>query len=124
MLEERTKILLNYVLDYCSSGGYKIISEQELLNAYGERYDIDRQELAEIIKYLKENSFISVKYAGGGEYCLMPLPKGRVYQEEQNSATYREIILQKTTLKYSFLGAFIGGLTAILIGVVLAVVLC
>lgn len=124
MLEERSKILLNYIVEYCSGGGYKIISEQELKSAYYERYNVDEQELAEIIKYLRENSYIAVKYTGGGEYCLMPLPKGRVYQEEQKSALYREILLQKTTLKYSFLGGLAGSLIAVTLGVILAVILC
>ena len=66
MLDKRTSALLQSINDFCSSGTYKIFSEEDFLSAFPEKWGVTAEALAQMLDYLSENGYINVKYSGGG----------------------------------------------------------
>jgi len=83
MLDKRTSALLQTINDFCSSGTYKIFSEEDFLAAFPERWGVTAESLCQMLDYLSENGYINIKYSGGGMYCICPLPLGRGYCEQE-----------------------------------------
>lgn len=72
MLDKRTSALLQTINDFCSSGTYKIFSEEDFLAAFPERWGVTAESLCQMLDYLSENGYINIKYSGGGMYCILP----------------------------------------------------
>lgn len=114
MLDDRTSALLEKINELCHGGGYKIAEEGELLSCFPSSFNIDKEELKRILRYLEERRMIDIKYAEEGIYCLCPLPEGRLYFENLREKRFegarrrRELFL--TTALAAFIGAFFGAL--------------
>ena len=83
MLDKRTSALLQSINDFCSSGTYKIFSEEDFLADFPQQWGVTAESLGQMLDYLSENGYINVKYSGGGMYCICPLPLGRGYCEQE-----------------------------------------
>ena len=64
MLDKRTSALLQTINDFCSSGTYKIFSEEDFLAAFPERWGVTAESLCQMLDYLSENGYINIKYSG------------------------------------------------------------
>ena len=119
MLDKRTSFLLGKINELCAEGSYKIVEKEELLSCFPERLHVDDEGLKQMMNYLQEHSYIDIRYAEDGVYCVCPLPEGRLYFEnvrEEKGKTgrnRRDIVL--LTVIGAFLGAFLGSVCVWLI---------
>ena len=116
MLDERTGVLLSAINGYCEKGSFKIVEEGELLSRFTPHSGVDRDCLRAMLNFLEERGYIEVDYAGEGEYCLRPLPEGRLYFE-QKKREKREVLRRRAD---AFLCAVLGGFSGGFLGAVLA----
>lgn len=119
MLERKTYAVLLYINSLTEDGGYRVLSAEDFLEALPKKVALSREALAEVISYLRERGFISVKYAADNEYCLTSLPKGRSFvqgKDEEERVGKRE---RKIRFWLPFFGAFLGGTLAAVLGLLL-----
>ncbi len=112
MLDRRTAILLQRINELCADGGYKILETEELLSAFSPELAQSEEGLDGMLSHLKENEYISLKYADTvrGVYCLSPLPSGRLYAEKVLQKRMEKVKNFQKTLLVNFLGSFLGAL--------------
>ena len=119
MLDERTGVLLGAINGYCEKGSFKIVEEGELLRRFSPSAGVDGECLKAMLNYLEEHKYIEVGYAEEGEYCLRPMPEGRLYFErikrERKQTVRRRIDAVLCAVAGGFSGGFLGSLTAWLI---------
>lgn len=122
MLDERTGILLGVVNEMCEKGSYQLVEESELLKRLPPACGVDGVTLRAMLNYLEDGNYIEVGYAEEGEYCLRPLPEGRLYTErlrkEKREAMRRRRDSLLLALAGGFSGGFFGSLAAWLIAAV------
>ncbi len=120
MLDAKTTAVLAHLNALCEGGGYKIIEEKDVLSALSGEEKMESTAFREIMRFLAEREWISVKYEGEGQYCLSVLPKGRTVLESQGAKESENKML---FVKTPFSAGFLGGLTGALLGAVI-VALC
>ena len=123
MLDKRTSALLQSINDFCSSGTYKIFSEEDFLSAFPEKWGVTAEALAQMLDYLSENGYINVKYSGGGMYCICPLPLGRGYCELEAEIRSECVLQLKYFMSAAFFGSFAGSVLGVLIFAVIYLVM-
>lgn len=121
MLDERTGLLLSAVNGYCEKGSYKIVEESELLGVFPAALGVDGENLKAMLLYLEEHGYLEIGYAEEGEYCVRPLPEGRLYFErmkrEKRERLHRAVCAFLLALFGGFAGGFLGALTAYMVTV-------
>lgn len=117
MLDNRSKSVLNFLVKECSEGSYKIIDVDDILSSLPNNFNLDREVVFQIVKYLENNEYVSVKYSDDEQFCLCPLPFGRQFIEnDENQSKSKEPInsIGKRIYFYVFfcalLGSFLGTL--------------
>lgn len=120
MLDKRTSIFLNYIVSESEEGAYQVFNIEDMLSAMPKKYKMNPDNISQMITYLAERGFISVKHRDESVYCLAPLPKARLSAEQDqtikqdNSKTRRATALILLLMfLLSFLGAFLGAYLAI-----------
>lgn len=123
MLDERTAVLLKILNKKCLSGSYKVISGDELISEFPERFGADLDLIRQILINLSQNGLISIRYDSDGEFCLSLLPKGRLYAESYlQESKITEKVPKTDLLPYLFIflaiffGIVLGGLLLKIIG--------
>ena len=106
MLDKRTSALLQSINDFCSSGTYKIFSEEDFLADFPQQWGVTAES---------ENGYINVKYSGGGMYCICPLPLGRGYCEQEAEKRSDCVAQLKYFMSAAFFGAFAGAVLGALV---------
>ena len=124
MLDKRTDKLLSYLSRVCADGSYKVIEIADLLKAMRSTHKVDEVALGQILKFLKDNEMIDIKYKDENVYCISVLPKGRTHMETGNKQNYYNVTLggrlATITIIGSFIAAFAGAfLASIIMGLVL-----
>ena len=114
MLDEKTAAVMAYVNLVTEDGGYQVIDADDVVRDLSGR--VDRESLRQIVAFLSQREYVSVKYADGDEYCLTALPKGRSVTMGLESLPRRSI-WRKTLLQSlpSFLGAAAGAVLVLLL---------
>lgn len=120
MIDAKTTAVLAHLNALCEGGGYKIIEEKDVLSALSGEEQIESTTFREIMRFLTEREWVSVKYEGEGQYCLSVLPKGRTILETQGA---KQTENHPFTLKSPFTAGFLGGLTGALLGALIALCL-
>lgn len=115
MLDKRTSALLQSINDFCSSGTYKIFSEEDFLADFPQQWGVTAESLGQMLDYLSENGYINVKYSGGGMYCICPLPLGRGYCEQEAEKRSDCVAQLKYFMSAAFFGAFAGAVLGALV---------
>ena len=123
MLDKRTSALLQSINDFCSSGTYKIFSEEDFLSAFPDKWGGTAEARAQMLDYLSENGYINVKYSGGGMYCICPLPLGRGYCEQEAEKRSECVLQLKYFMSAAFFGSFAGSVLGVLIFAVIYLVM-
>jgi len=111
MLDKRTEKLLSVLARLCADGSYKIIEIGDLTKEMLPRFRIDTDALAQMVRYLKINEMIDVKYSDEKVYAIAVLPKGRVTDETRRTQKTTNKLEKKYLVLLSgccFLAAFAG----------------
>lgn len=110
MLDKRTAAVLGAINDACGEGSYKILAIGELIESVPARYRADEEGVRQIVDYLREREYVSVKYSDERELCVCPLPRGRQYFENEERDRKEGRKKFESYLLVAFLGAMIGAL--------------
>jgi len=119
MLDKRTTFVLSAINKMCEEGTYKILEADEILKFLPSKFKTEADGLKQMIKYLKERSYVEIKYSDDKEYCICPLPKGRLYFEQEKSEKKES----KIKFKQFFWTAFIGALSGSIIGSIITAII-
>ena len=85
MLDKRSKALLRIINEECKEGTYKVIEVDDILRVMPKKFKMDQEGVAQIISYLSNADYISVKYKDEVVYCVSPLPRGRkIFEIEED----------------------------------------
>lgn len=121
MLDRRTDIFLNYIVNECEEGAYQVFNVEDMLMAMPKKYKMNTDNISQMVTYLAERGYISVKHRDENVYCLSPLPKARLSAEQDSSIKKDNSRNRKVTalillliFMLSFLGAFLGAYFATL----------
>ena len=123
MLDERTDLLLTFIVDYCKDESFKLIDMCEMISVFPLKFKMDSDGILQMLSYLKEREYIVEKFSDGERFCICPLPKGRFYLENKRDKVIAEKVKKLKDKKFfwlTFLASFLGAISA----VVLAVLLC
>ena len=93
MLDQKTAAVTAYLVHLAEDGGYKVIDADDIAAALPTER-IDRETLRQIVFFLQQREYISVKYAADDEYCFTSLPKGRAFLESREEAQATERLSQ------------------------------
>ena len=118
MLDERSKIVLNYLVNECSEGAYRVIDTAELINALPKKFKPDDATVSLCMDYLEKGNYISIKYKDAKMYCVSPLPFARqILENESNEREKTKQLYNIVSLLYIlvFACAFLGSFLAIII---------
>lgn len=110
MLDRRSLALLEYLNTLCLDQGYKIVTFNEVITALSSVVNMDKDTITESLSNLVSHEYVSVKYQDDIEFCVIPTSKGRLVSENRIDAEIEKSKAEKRYFKYSFLGAFLGGL--------------
>ena len=119
MLDERTSLLLSALNECCAKGSFKIVEEGDLLGCFPAAMQVDGESLKAMLLYLQDRGYVEIGYAEEGEYCVRPLPEGRLYFERMKGERRETFRRRRDAFLLSLLGGFAGGflgaLTAVLV---------
>ena len=115
MLDKRSKFALRFFVEECSEGSYKILETEDIIRHLPKNFKADPEAVAQIIKYLENGEYISVKYSDMEQYCLCPLPFGRQFIENVDQEEKRKKQNKFFAIKNA-LSAFIGSVFGAMLG--------
>jgi len=115
-LDKRSKRLLNEIVRICGEdGAYKIIEKADLKNAMQPKYKVDGEMLEQMIKFLLATDMIDIKHDDENVYCIAIMPKGRIYEEQEQKTRENKVIgkgLAFFIIFGSFLASIVGAVIA------------
>ena len=124
MLDKRTDRLLTCLARICADGTYKVVEITDLTKCLRPRYHADAVTLGQILKFLKDNEMIDIKYKDDNVYCISVLPRGRAHVESANKKNYYNVTLGRRLAIFTVIGCFIAGFAgALLAGLIIGWVL-
>lgn len=113
MIDTKSKELLCTLARECKNG-YKVIEIDDLLFAFPK---LDNDYLLNMLDYLDDVGYISIKYKDNQVICLTVLPYGRQFIEQEDIEKNKMCTLKKNLIKFylifffvAILGAFVGTL--------------
>jgi len=121
MLDDKAELLLKYIRDNCSSG-YKILTNQEMLDIFPSFYKLDAENVKQLIKILTLGEYVSNKYSDGEQYCLYCLPKGRNYLESIVEKRVSEKLFKTQVIKLVVFSSLIGSFFAQLLFTIISII--
>lgn len=107
MLDEGTSALLQCVNDGCRVGAYKIFTLEDFSVALGKT--VDEAAVDKILSYLQADGYLTVKYSGGGTYCVGALPQGALYSRREQERNSEEKSRLDAFTQNAFFGGLLGG---------------
>ncbi|MBP5308399.1 MAG: hypothetical protein J6Z34_04615 [Clostridia bacterium] len=116
MLDKNTEALLEALKNVCPSGGYVVVSADEINEKMKRQGNFTVSETERMLAALSERGYINLRFSDFSEYCLAVLPKGYAY--EPDGANNGVFVRNKALLiifACAFAGAFAGGVVAGLI---------
>lgn len=109
MIDKRASMLLDYINEECSDGVYKIFTVDELINSLPKKLRTDFDGIKADIEYLAEHEFINCKYGDDTQFCLVPLNKGRLFEETTTDKKKDKRAFVMFVL-FSCIGGIVGGI--------------
>lgn len=81
MLDKRSEHLLNIINRKCDKGSFKVLTLDEILLSFPEKFGADKQLIRQMTDSLKASGYVAVMFDGEDEICIAPTPKGREHFE-------------------------------------------
>lgn len=116
MLDSRTDRLLKFIHGNSAEGSFRIFGTDELLQAFSAKQGVDGEGLAMMLDFLCEGRYIAVKYRDSASVCLAPLPKGRIYCEEDINEQKKRLSAALRRIAFNVLSGAVGGMIALWLG--------
>ena len=118
MLEQKSKLVLKFLIQECPNGSYKIIEAKDIISSMPIKYKMDYEAFDNILSYLERQDCISIKYDDNNIYCLCVLPLGyeifeneiKNKKEDKKSSNLWLILI--INLLISFAGGILGTVIA------------
>lgn len=121
MLDKLTQIVLNKI-NAESNGSFVVLDCSDFISEMPARMSADENAIINSMRFLSSRGYIDVKYSDDTTFCVCSMPKGRqitdVEKNNADSAAFRRSILL-TAFSGGLLGAALGGLTTIIVSVLL-----
>ncbi len=105
MLDAKTQKILTKILTQCKDGGYAVISYSDLLEEC--ESENSTEEVKHTVMFLIEKEFLSCKYYDDENICIIPLPKGRLTEEEISEKDKKIDNFNNNSLKKIFFISFL-----------------
>ncbi|MDD4110846.1 MAG: hypothetical protein PHS54_04775 [Clostridia bacterium] len=103
MLDKRSEALLNIINHECNEGSYKVIEIDDLIRLMPNKFKVDFDMINQLMGYLRNGEYISIKYSDKEVFCVSPSPRGRrIFEVEQEEI--REV--KRKTFKFFILSFF------------------
>lgn len=103
MLDKRSEALLNIINRECNEGSYKVIEVDDLIRLMPSKYKADFDMINQLMGYLRNGEYISIKYCDKEVYCVSPLPRGRrIFEIEQEEEREKKRKIFKSFIFYLF----------------------
>lgn len=118
MLDERSKIVLKYLVKECSEGSYRVVDVADLVESLPAKFKPDNGTVSLCMDYLEKGNYISIKYKDSKMYCVSPLPFARqILENESNEQEKTKKLFKIGSFLYVlvFICAFLGSFMAILL---------
>lgn len=118
MLDKKTSAVLS-LLRAKTEKSYKVLDKNHILSELPAKLRIDMDGLQEILSFLAENEYVSVKYQDKEEICVASTVKADSYLDgEKHLQQKAHLTNSQTVLLFAgvFLMAFLGALIAVLVG--------
>ena len=118
MLDERSKIVLKYLVKECNEGSYRVVDVNDILDALPQKFKADSGTVTLCMDYLEKGNYISIKYKDAKMYCVSPLPFARqILESESNEKEKFKKLFKIGSFLYVlvFVCAFLGTFVAILL---------
>lgn len=82
MFDMRMQAVLDLLKDICPTGGYAVVSAQEVSARTRSEDPVSAEEVDKMIRAMDASGLINLRFSEGGEYCLTVLPKGRAWEAD------------------------------------------
>ena len=116
MLDKKSTAVLALLLDK-TENAYKVLTKSQILAELPKKLNIDAQTFANIVTFLTENEYVSVKYQDKEEICIATTIKAQSYldgekdlQQKAKISNYQVMFLFAGVFLAAFLGSLIAGL--------------
>ena len=107
MLDEGTSALLKCVNDGCKVGCYQIFTVEDFSAA--STLPMDQERIEALLSCLQQEGYLTVKYAGGGMYCIGLLSQGEEYLGREQERVKQESVRLGLFTQNAFFGGLLGG---------------
>ena len=113
--------VLDKICSLAGTGRFVVFSEDELFDAFPDGEERREAVLRNVLKSLKEDGFIDLKYSSGNLYCIAPLkrfepvPEIEIKEPEVEEKEPKVRYIRGATLVSAFLGGALGSLVISLI---------
>lgn len=117
--------VLDKICSLAAFGRFVVFSEDELYDAFPEGEERREAVLRGVLKSLKEDGFIDLKYSSGNMYCIAPLKKYAPLPEPEivEPETQQEVPKVRHIRGATFVSAFLGGaLGSLIISLIFALI--
>ena len=118
MLDKKSTAVLQLLRDK-TENSYKVLDKSQIVAELPAKLKIDLQSLLNIVAFLTENEYVSVKYQDKDEICISTTVKADSYLDgEKDMQQKAKLTNTQAALLFIgvFLASFLGALGAILLG--------
>lgn len=115
MLDEKSKIILEYIVNNAEYGKFSVIDLLELKDIFPKNISVTISSISRIIQKLASENFVTLKYYDDDVVCLSPLPYAKeifdneklanIMGKRKKRAAFGFLIL---VCLFAFFGAFLG----------------
>ncbi|MBO5851662.1 MAG: hypothetical protein J6R29_04975 [Clostridia bacterium] len=123
MLDNKEKIVLNYINSNSNSGKYVVLTSEEILRVFPHFLNASEAMVKTVINNLFLKGFIRLKYDDGSTFCVSSTEQGLNYKEENTFENSPIIFSVKAIVGWcvfsSFIGAFVGVVIALFLSKIL-----
>lgn len=114
MLDNVSKIVLNYIKSNAQNGKYLVVTLEDILSCFSPNLTIQKQDIKSAINTLFFYDFIKVKYDDGSTFCVLPTERGLNYKSEILPKKFEQNFSIKSVVGWSILASFLGAIVGVI----------
>lgn len=123
MLNDNEKSVLNFINLNCKNESYAVFTCEDILTSFPAFLSADSNSVKNAINNLFLKGYIRLKYNDGTTFCVSTTEQGLNYKEENAVDKQPSLLSLKAIVGWcvfsSFLGGFVGAITALFISRIL-----